>query len=144
MASSDVSSDELDALVATMPFAQACGVEIHGASADEVTGSLAWSAERCTLGGALHGGALMTLADSVGAVCAFLNLPAGAGTSTVASSTSFLRAVRDGRATAVSHPLHVGRAVITVRTEVFDDDDRLAADVVQHQAVRLPDASTPT
>jgi len=43
----------------------------------------------------------MTLADSVGAVCAFLNLPAGTSTSTVASSTALMRAVRGGKAHAV-------------------------------------------
>lgn len=122
----------------TMPFARACGVEIHDASPEQVTGELAWSADRCTVGGVLHGGAIMTLADSVGAVCAFLNLPGGASTTTVDSNTSFLRAVRSGGITAVSRPLHVGRTIVVVRTEVSDSDGRLVAHVVQHQAVRHP------
>jgi 1,4-dihydroxy-2-naphthoyl-CoA hydrolase len=58
-----------------------------------VVGTLDWSPERTTTGGTLHGGALMGLADVVGAVCAFLHLPEGAGTATVSSSTNFLRAV---------------------------------------------------
>ncbi len=125
-----------DALVAAMPFAQSAGVVIDSANAAEVVGSLAWREDRCTVGGVLHGGALMTLADSVAAVCAFLNLPPGTSTSTIDSSSSFLRAVRGGTAQAVSRPLHVGRSVIVVRTEVTDDEGRLVAHVVQSQAVR--------
>jgi 1,4-dihydroxy-2-naphthoyl-CoA hydrolase len=56
-----------------------------------------WQPDLCTSGGVLHGGALMALADTLGAVCAFLNLPSGAGTATISSSTNLLRAVRGGR-----------------------------------------------
>lgn len=127
--------DLLRVLVDAMPFARQVGVELLQAEPGQVTGRLAWAPERCTVGDALHGGAVMTLADSVGAVCAYLNLPEGAGTSTISSATSFLRAVRGGSATAVSRPLHVGRTVIAVRTEVLDDENRLVAHVTQHQAV---------
>ena len=92
-----------------MPFAIASGVELEAAAADEVRGSLAWTEDRCTAGGVLHGGALMTLADTVGALCAFLNLPDGAGTSTIESKTNFVRAVRSGSVRATARPLHVGR-----------------------------------
>ena len=133
-------SDEPDLadLVGAMPFAAAVGVEILHARADEVAATLAWREDRCTVGGVMHGGALMTLADSAGAVCAFLNLPAGAGTSTIDSSVSFLRGVKGGTARAVSRPLHSGRSVIVVRTEITDADGRLAAHVVQSQAVLHP------
>ena len=124
------------ALVDLMPFAAATGVEVEEATADEVVATIAWAEHRCTAGGVLHGGALMTLADSAGAICAFLNLPAGATTSTIDASVSFLRAVRHGTARAVSRPLHVGRSVIVVRTEVFDSDNRLVAHVVATQSVR--------
>ena len=123
-------------LTDAMPFAKACGITITTATPEEATGTLAWSPERCTAGGVMHGGALMTLADTVGAVCAFLNLPEGASTSTIDSSTAFLRAVRGGTVTATSRPLQVGRSVIVVRTEVTDDDGRLVAHVVASQSVR--------
>jgi uncharacterized protein (TIGR00369 family) len=136
-ARTDTAPDALDgtALVATMPFAVAAGVEIDAASAEEVTGGMAWDADRCTIAGALHGGALMTLADSLGAVCAFLNLPAGAMTSTIESKTNFFRGVREGRAHATSTPLHVGRTTIVVQTDVRDDAGRHIARVTQTQAV---------
>ena len=94
-----------------MPFAAGLGIELDRAEAGEVRGRLAWAPERCTAGGTLHGGALMTLADSVGAICAFLNLPEGATTATTSSSTVFLRAVRKGEVTAVARPLRAGRQV---------------------------------
>jgi 1,4-dihydroxy-2-naphthoyl-CoA hydrolase len=122
-------------LLALMPFAATAGVELDAAARDEVRGRLAWAPERCTAGGLMHGGALMTLADSVGAVCAFLNLPDGASTSTVSSTTSLVRGVRSGSAHAVARPVHVGRSFILVNVEVTDDDGRLVAQVTQTQAV---------
>lgn len=120
----------------TMPFSERLGVEVLQHGPDVVRSRLAWEPSLCTLGGVLHGGVLMSLADANGAVCAFLNLPEGAkGTTTIESKTNFLRAVREGHANAVSRPLHAGRTVIVVETEIRDDDDRLVAKVTQSQAV---------
>jgi 1,4-dihydroxy-2-naphthoyl-CoA hydrolase len=123
-------------LVDAMPFAVACGVKIDSAAAEEVAGRLPWASDRCTTGGVLHGGALMTLADSLGAVCAFLNLPAGAATSTIESKTNFFRAVRDGEVRAVARPLHAGRTTIVVQTDLHDAAGCRVAQVTQTQAVR--------
>src|SRR3954471_3899395 len=80
---------DLAGLAAMMPLADALGIEIIEAGQDLVRARMAWAPERCTVGGALHGGALMTLADSAGAVCPFLNLPDGAvGTATIESKTN--------------------------------------------------------
>ena len=54
-------------MVAMMPFATLLGIELTAAGPDEVTGSMPWRPELCTIAGALHGGALMAMADSVGA-----------------------------------------------------------------------------
>jgi uncharacterized protein (TIGR00369 family) len=121
-----------DDLLQLMPFAVATGIQLDRVAADEVAGHLAWSPERCTAGFVMHGGALMTLADTVGAVCAYVNLPSGATTSTVASSTAFMRAVRSGTAHAVARPQQVGRSFITVLLDVTDDERR---PVAQAQAV---------
>jgi len=126
---------DAEELVASMPFAGLCGVEVTGTHKDQVTGSLAWSADRCTTGGVVHGAALMTLADTLGAVCAFLNLPPGAGTSTLESKTNFFRGLRAGAAHAVARPLHVGRTTIVVQTDVTDDDGRRLAQITQTQIV---------
>ena len=129
-----MSTDPAD-LLALMPFAAGAGVELTAASPEAVTGRLAWAPERCTAGGVLHGAAIVTLADTVGAVCAYLNLPAGAGTATTESTTHFLRAVREGAVEATGRVLHVGRTAIVVETEVRDDGGRLVAHVLQSQAV---------
>jgi 1,4-dihydroxy-2-naphthoyl-CoA hydrolase len=97
---------------------------------------VAWQESLCTAGGALNGGVIMARADNVGALCAFLNLPSGAGgTTTIESKTNFLRAVRSGHATAIARPLHVGRRIIVVESDVLDDEKRLVARVTQSQAV---------
>ncbi|MDQ6691961.1 MAG: PaaI family thioesterase, partial [Candidatus Dormibacteraeota bacterium] len=93
-----------------MPFATLIGIDGLEGTAERVTARLSWAETRCTVGGAMHGGALMALADTAGAYCAFLNLPAGSsGTTTIESKTNFLRAVRAGSVRAVSRPLHAGR-----------------------------------
>lgn len=122
-------------LVALMPYAEKLGITLSAAGPDEVVGSLEWTPQRCTVAGMLHGGVLMTLADSVGAVCAYLNLPEGASTSTVESKTNFFRAVRGGSVHATSRPLHVGRSFIVVQTDVTDDDGRRVGYTSQTQAV---------
>lgn len=122
-------------LLSLMPFAQSLGMQLITADKGEVVGTLAWAPERCTAGGALHGGALMAFADSLGGACAFLNLPEDATTSTISSSTTFVRGVRSGTVTGTARPLHVGRSTIAVQTELRDDEGRLVAQVTQSQAV---------
>jgi uncharacterized protein (TIGR00369 family) len=128
----------LDELSEAMPFARAAGVELVSAAPEEVRARLAWTAERCTAGGILHGGALMTLADSAGGLCAYLNLPDGATTATVESKTNFLRPVPAGSVEAVARPVNVGRRLILVQTELRDGDGRLVALTTQTQAVVSP------
>jgi 1,4-dihydroxy-2-naphthoyl-CoA hydrolase len=125
-------------LLATLPYSVALGMTLDETTPQLVRGSLPWSPERCTTNGLMHGGALMSLADTVGAVCAVLNLPAGAGTATVQSSTNFFRGVRDGTLHAAARPLHVGRSFIVVRTDLTDDQDRPVGQTTQTQAVLAP------
>jgi uncharacterized protein (TIGR00369 family) len=131
----DTVTDMAATALQMMPFARTTGIEIEAADAHEVRGTLAWDEQRCTSGGVLHGGAIMTLADTLGAVCAFLNIPQGASTTTVESATRFFRAVRSGSAHATARPLHAGRRFVTVQTDVHDDEGKLVAQVTQTQAV---------
>ncbi len=124
-----------DQLLAMMPYAAALGIELHETTASLTTGSLAWTPQRCTAEGILHGGAIMSLADTVGAICAFLNLPEGASTATIDSSTRLYRALRAGALHASARPAHVGRTIIVVTTDLTDDHQRLIAQTSQAQAV---------
>lgn len=122
-------------LAALMPFARLAGVQLLSAAPQEVRGRLDWSPDRCTTGGILHGGALLTLADSLGGVCAYLNLREGGRTATLESKTNFIRPVRGGRVEGTARPLHTGRTTIVVETRLVDAEGRLVSLTIQTQAV---------
>jgi 1,4-dihydroxy-2-naphthoyl-CoA hydrolase len=119
-----------------VPFSAALGIRLSGASPRAVRLAMDWRQELCTAGGVLHGGALMSLADTAGAVCAYLNLPEdGDGTTTIESKTNLLAAVRAGTVSATATPIHAGGSLIVVETELRGDDERLVAKTTQTQAV---------
>ena len=127
---------DTDALNQAMPFGGRLGLELVSASPDEVVLRLAWAEDLCTSGGVLHGGAIMSLADSGGGLCAFLNLPEDAkGTATIESKTNFFAAVRSGLVEARSRPLHRGSRTIVVETDLHDEAGKHVARVTQTQAV---------
>jgi 1,4-dihydroxy-2-naphthoyl-CoA hydrolase len=127
---------DLDAMVGLMPFAAHLGIRLVEASADRVVAELDHAENLCTAGGIMHGGALMALADSVGAVVTFLGLPEGASTSTATSTTQLFRPVTGGTVRAVGTPVNRGRTMVTAQTDLYDGEDRLVARVTQMQAVR--------
>ena len=88
-----------------------------------------------TVGGALHGGTLMALADTVGATATFLNLPPGATTTTLESKTNFFAAGVSGVVRAEATPLHRGRRTQVWQTRVTDASGRLLAQTIQTQMV---------
>jgi 1,4-dihydroxy-2-naphthoyl-CoA hydrolase len=130
------SSIDTAGLHALVPLAATFGLRVANAAPDHVSLELDHRPDLCTAGGVLHGGAIMALADTAGALCAFLNLPDGAsGTTTVESKTNLLAAVRGGTLVASATPLHVGSRLVVVETELRRDDGRLAAKTTQTQAV---------
>jgi uncharacterized protein (TIGR00369 family) len=119
-----------------IPYAKTMKIEVLGARPDEVRGRLQWDAGLCTADGRLHGGVLMGIADNLGGVCAFMNLPHdAAGTTTIESKTNFFRAVRSDYVETTSKLIHVGKSVIVVQTDVTDADGRMVARVTQSQLV---------
>ena len=137
----DAATDErlTELALAAMSFARLLGLEVlAGSGPDEVRARIAWRDDLCTTGGVVHGGALMALADSAGAVCAFLNLPEDAATATIESKTNFFASVSRGHVHACSRPLHRGRTTVVVETDLRDDDGRHVARVTQTQAVLTP------
>ena len=127
---------QTDRIRRAMPYAGLVGVEVDEASAEQVRGRLPWDESRCTAGGILHGGALMSLADALAGLCAFLNLPEAArGTATIESKTNFFRPVASGHVEAVVRVLHRGRTTIVLETDLHDADGRHVARVTQTQAV---------
>ena len=131
----DANPPDPAALVALMPFAERMGIRLIEADAEHAEAALDWSADLCTTGGIMHGGALMTFADTVGAAVAFLGLPPGAGTATITSTTQLFRPVTGGQVRARAETLHRGRTTVTVRTSLYDERQRLVATTTQVQAV---------
>ncbi len=120
---------------ALIPFARELGIDVVGAEQDEVRATMAWRPELCTSATVLHGGAIMAFADTIGAVCASLNLPEGAMTTTIESKTNFFRAVTEGTIEGIARPLHVGRRTIVVQTDIVRADGKRVAQTTQTQAV---------
>jgi len=129
-------SADLDALIALMPFAGQLGLVLDEADASRVVIRLDWAPHLCTSGGVMHGGVLMSLADTAGALVTFLGLPEGKSTATITSTSHMFRPVSGGTVRAVAVPVHRGRTTVTAETSVFDAEDRLVAQTLQVQAVR--------
>lgn len=116
-------------------LSEAFGIRFVEASAERVVAELRVRDDLRTVGGALHGGAIMAFADTVGATATFLNLPPGAVTTTLESKTNFFAAGRDGVVRAESVPLHRGRRTMVWQTRITDGAGRLLAQTIQTQMV---------
>lgn len=119
-----------------MPFAALMGLEFTHADPDRVVATMQVRPELCTLYGRVHGGAVMAMADSVGAAATVINLPEGASTTTLESKTNFLAPTPEGSTlTAEATPVHKGRRTQVWQTRITTDQGRLAALVTQTQMV---------
>ncbi len=118
------------------------GIKFLEATPERVTAELVVRDELCTVPGVMHGGAIMALADTLGGVATSLNLPPGAGTTTIESKTNFLAAARVG-STLIGEcvPVHRGNQTMVWQTRV-SSGDRVVAIVTQTQMV-LRGAPTP-
>ena len=112
------------------------GLRIVEVTPDRVVAELTIRDELRTVGGALHGGTLMALADTVGAAATVVNLPPGAtGTTTLESKTNFFAAGRSGVVRAEATPLHKGKRTQVWQTRVTDEVGRLLSLTTQTQMV---------
>jgi len=120
-------------------LARHLGMRFIEATPQRVVGELEIREEMCTLGGAIHGGTLMALADTAGAVgtLSFLekNPAAGKGTATLESKTNFFAAARSGKVRAESTPLHQGKRTHVWQTRVTDENGKLLSLTIQTQMI---------
>ncbi len=122
------------------PFPDTLGIEWIEAGAERVRARMEVRRALCTVGGVLHGGAMMALADTMGAVGTFVNLAQGTRTTTIDSSTKFIAAAALGTVVeAECTALHRGRTTMVWQTTIRGGDGRLCAVVTQSQLV-LPGA----
>lgn len=116
-------------------LAEVLGIRFVEAAPERVVAELDIRDELRTVGGSLHGGTLMAFADTVGATATALNLPAGAGTTTLESKTNFFAAGRAGIVRAEATPLHRGKRTMVWQTRVTDGSGRLLSLTIQTQMV---------
>src|SRR5713101_3556407 len=111
------------------------GIEFVELAPERVVAELTVRDDLRTVGGALHGGTLMAFADTVGAAATIVNLPQGAGTTTLESKTNFFAAGREGIVRAEATPLHRGKRTQVWQTRVTDESGRLLSLTTQTQMV---------
>ena len=124
-------------LIDHMPFAQQLGLELTSSEPDRIEARLTVSKALCTTGRIMHGGAIMSVADTLGAIGAFLNLPEGAkATTTIESKTNFLGAAPLGsEVTATATPVHIGGRTSVWQTRLANEKGKPVALVTQTQLV---------
>ena len=110
------------------------GVRVTELAGDRVVAEMPVRADLCTAGGILHGGAYMAFADTLGAIGGVMNLPPGAGTTTLESKTNFLGSASVGSTIeGETTPLHVGRRSSVWQTRITSAEGKLLCLVIQTQ-----------
>src|SRR6202035_1767470 len=119
-----------------LPFAELLGIDYVEGAPERVVAEMTVREDLCTRPAVLHGGAIMAFADTLGAAGTFLNLPEGAGTTTIESKTNFIAAAPFGtRITREATPVHRGRRTMVWQTRITTAEGRLVALVTQTQLV---------
>ena len=119
-----------------LPFAELLGIEFVAAAPERVVAEMTVRDDLCTRPAVLHGGAVMAFADTLGATGTILNLPEGAGTTTIESKTNFVGPAPVG-ATVIGEttPIHRGRRTMVWQTRITTAEGKLVAVVTQTQMV---------
>ena len=121
---------------AKLPFAELLGIEFISAAPDKIVAEMTVREDLCTRPAVLHGGAIMALADTLGATGTIVNLPQGAGTTTIESKTNFVAPAPVGtRVIGETTPIHRGRRTMIWQTRISTPEGRLVALVSQTQLV---------
>lgn len=119
-----------------LPFATLLGIDFVSATPDKIVAELTVRDELCTRPAVLHGGAIMAFADTLGAAGTIVNLPDGAGTTTIESKTNFLAPAPLGtRLVGEAAPVHRGKRTMVWQTRIATAEGRLVALVTQTQLI---------
>ncbi|HJZ17790.1 MAG TPA: PaaI family thioesterase, partial [Stellaceae bacterium] len=108
-----------------LPFAELLGIEFVSASPDRIVAEMTVREDLCTIPAVLHGGAIMAFADTLGAMGTLVNLPQGAGTTTIESKTNFVAPASVGtRVIGETTPVHRGRRTMIWQTRISTSEGR--------------------
>lgn len=107
-------------------FSRLLGIEVPICTSEEVVCKMLVTEEMGNRNGVLHGGALMTLADSAAGSAAFINSPVELSNTTVEAKTNFISPVRVGdTVTARCVPVHIGRATLVLLVTMTRGDGKV-------------------
>nr|WP_208979259.1 PaaI family thioesterase [Pseudovibrio axinellae] len=106
-------------------FTKLLGIENSVCTSEEVVCHMTVTPQMANRNGVLHGGALMTLADTAAGTASFINSPAEISNTTVEAKTNFLRPVKVGDVlTARCVPVHIGRTTNVLQVTLTRGDGK--------------------
>ena len=126
----DKNLEQIRAFFTNDKFAANADIVIDSANDDEVRCSMVLSDKHLNAAGGVQGGAIFTLADLAFAVHANLRLALGEQVgATVGQSCNitFLKSACEGRLFAASRCLHRGRQISVFSVSVYDEKERVIA-----------------
>jgi 1,4-dihydroxy-2-naphthoyl-CoA hydrolase len=117
-------------------FPRHLGIEITEVTPERVVAEAVVRPDLSIETGTLHGGAIMAIADTLGAVATMANLREGQWTTTLESKTNFLAPAPTGtRIFCECLPLHRGKRTMVWQTNIRNAQGKMVAQVTQTQMV---------
>jgi uncharacterized protein (TIGR00369 family) len=110
-----------------VPFAHFLKIELGEVKRGSATLHLEVRDELRQNNGVVHGGVIASLVDTAAAFAIITSLEQDQTTTTVDLTIHYLRPLLRGRATAQARILRVGRRIMTIRVDVLDETQALAA-----------------
>lgn len=122
----------LDKMPPTSAFSSLLGIEVTTCTPEEVICEMVVTDAMTNRNGVLHGGALMTLADTAAGTSAFINSAEDITNSTVEAKTNFIRPIKVGdKISARSVPVHVGRTTVILLVTLTRGDGKVVGTTTQ-------------
>ncbi len=122
----------IDEMPPQSAFSVLLGIEIVTCTPEEVVCRMRVTEAMGNRNGVLHGGAMMTLADTAAGTASFINSPAEISNTTVEAKTNFIRPVKIGdTVTARCAPVHVGRTTVVLQVTLTRGDGKIVGSTSQ-------------
>ena len=106
-------------------LAKTLGIELVELTPERVVATMPITPRHHQPFGYLHGGASVTLAETVASIGGWLNCPRGMAAFGMEINANHLRPKREGLLTAVGTPLHRGRTTQVWEVKIHDEADNL-------------------
>jgi uncharacterized protein (TIGR00369 family) len=114
-------------------FQRLIGIELCDVQADLISAVVRIGPHHLNSVGLVHGGVLLAIADSLGAMGAVQHLAPDQRTATLESKANFVRPAQGGVVTARCTNLHAGRRTSVWQTRIENESGQLVAHMIQTQ-----------